>query len=140
MGAHTRLLINTVGGGVLLFVFLLLASEGNRISFENRDAPLWASLYPVWYLLSLVAPGVFMGVVSRRRPLLDGAAAGVIGWICVCVDIRIHWSRYNTDPAFSPPFREWLLMAAVYITCIAGLSWVTAFVLKRKRAVNSTVP
>ena len=107
-----------------------LTSAASIRSFENPNAPLWAELLLVWWLLSFIAPGIFVGLVADRRHALCGIGAGVVGCVLLSIYIWSDWARCCTDPQFPPPYTQWLWRAAVYTAWAAGFGWLTSLVAR----------
>jgi MFS family permease len=131
MSTRASFFLSTVGAGALMFILVFLASEGNRNSFENPNAPLWANAFPLWGLLSFVVPGIFVGVVTNRHAARRGMGAGMVGCFCLALYVGFDWERCCTDPMFPPPYLQWLRMAAIYTACTATTAWLTASVVRR---------
>jgi hypothetical protein len=125
--AQRHIFAVAVGAGSLL-PLVVLDFLGQVMWFESPDKPAWQVFRLLWFL-SLVVPGVLVGLIARRSRLLWGAVAGALG--CV-IAAAVIWVVLVVNE--SANLDSWLGVSLVILlisSACAAFAWLTGAALDR---------
>jgi len=83
-----RRIFSVVAGAGSLVTLIYLDFLGQVKWFEDPSKPAWQALR-LWGILSLVIPGVLVGLITRQNRGVCGAIAGTIGCVLVGTAISV---------------------------------------------------
>ena len=119
--AQRRIFAVAVGAGSLVPLGAI-DFLGQVMWSESPDKPAW-QVFRLFWLLSMVVPGVLVGLIAPQSRLVLGAVAGALG--CVISAAVIWVALVVNESANLDSWLGFFLIVSILSGSCAGFAWLT---------------